>query len=84
MGGIMSQTQTPPMTLKEKLAIGVKCAELEKEGKFEEAKRVWKQIPLSPHMAEWAKSHIGADFLIQYGWNLSEAETEFGKDWLTR
>jgi len=25
---------------------------------------------------------VGADFLVQSGWNLSEAEAEFGKDWL--
>jgi hypothetical protein len=39
--------------------------------------------PLPPYLAEFAKSHFGVDFLIEGGFNLSEAEEEFGKDWLT-
>jgi hypothetical protein len=78
----MPQTET--MTLHGKLQIGVKSIELEKQGKFEEAKKLRKQIPLAPHLAKFAKEKIGADFLIKYGWNLSEAEAEFGPDWLTR
>jgi hypothetical protein len=55
-----------------------------KAGKFEEAEKVRKQIPLAPHLAKVAKEKIGADFLIKYGFNLSEAEVEFGPDWLTK
>jgi hypothetical protein len=72
------------MTLHEKLQIGVKCIELEKQGKFEEAKKLERQIPLAPYLAKAAKEKIGADFLIKCGFNLSEAEAEFGPDWLTR
>jgi hypothetical protein len=76
--------QTQPMTLHEKLEIGAKCRELEKQGKFDEAQKLEKSIPLAPYLAKVAKEKIGADFLINQGFNLSEAETEFGKDWLTK
>ncbi|MDR0844130.1 MAG: hypothetical protein LBN71_02835 [Tannerella sp.] len=72
------------MTLEEKLAIGVRSIRLKKAGKLEEADRVWKQIPLSPTMAKWCKDMIGPEFLIEKGYNLSEAEHEYGQDWLTR
>jgi hypothetical protein len=72
------------MTLKEKLAIGVRSIELKKAGKLEEADRVWKQIPLAPYLAKFCKERFGPEFLIQCGYNLSEAEAEFGKDWLSR
>jgi hypothetical protein len=78
----MQQTQT--MTLHEKLALGVEAIELKKQGKFEEAMQIQKSIPLPPYLAKWAKKRIGADFLIKEGWNLSEAEAEYGKDWLTQ
>jgi hypothetical protein len=73
-----------PMTLHEKLDIGMQAIELRKAGKTEEADRVRKRIPLSPHMAKFCKEKIGPEFLIEQGFNLAEAEAEFGKDWLTR
>ncbi|GHT75931.1 hypothetical protein FACS189456_7590 [Bacteroidia bacterium] len=72
------------MTLKEKLAIRVRSIELEESGQLEEAKRVWNLVPLSPHMAKFCKEKMGVDFLIQQGYNLSKAEAEYGKDWLTK
>ncbi|GHU93228.1 hypothetical protein FACS189479_04250 [Spirochaetia bacterium] len=71
------------MTLQEKLAIGVKSLDLREAGQLEEADRVWKQIPLAPYLAKWCKDMIGPEFLIQGGYNLSEAEAEYGPDWLT-
>jgi hypothetical protein len=72
------------MTLKEKLAIGVKVAELHAAGKKEEALALDKTTPLPPYLAKIAKEKIGVDFLINGGWNLAEAEAKYGKDWLTR
>jgi hypothetical protein len=74
----------PQMTLKEKLAIGMRSIELEKQGKFEEAKRVQKQIPLAPYLAKFAKEKRGVDFLLNEGWNLTEAAEEYGSDWLSK
>jgi hypothetical protein len=72
------------MTLGEKLDLMVKSIELEKAGQLEEAEKVWSQIPIAPYLAKWAKDMMGTEFLIETGFNLSEAEMEYGKDWLTR
>jgi hypothetical protein len=58
--------------------------ELKKQGKLEEATRLRRSIPIEPWLAEWGKKYMGADFLINGGWNLSEAEEVYGKDWLSR
>ena len=76
----MSQT----MTLDEKLAISNKACLLWQAGDKEGYSRLTRTIPLPPFMAKIAKEKIGVDFLIQGGWNLSEAEAEFGPDWLDR
>jgi hypothetical protein len=39
---------------------------------------------MPPYLAKFAKNHLGADFLIKNGYNLSEAEAEFGPKWLTQ
>ncbi|MCL2006999.1 MAG: hypothetical protein FWG77_02840 [Treponema sp.] len=72
------------MTLHEKLAIGNKAIELEKQGKFEEAMKLEKSIPLPPYLAKWAIKRLGAKALLETGWNLSEAEAEYGPGWLTK
>ena len=71
-------------TLHEKLQVGMKAIEEEKKGNLEEFERITRSIPMTPYMAKFVKDYIGADFLIEGGWNLSEAEAEFGADWLTR
>jgi hypothetical protein len=72
------------MTLKEELAIEVQVAELRKAGKEAEASALHKTTPLPPYLAKILKEKVGADFLINSGWNLLEAEAKYGKDWLTR
>ena len=79
--------QSRIMTQKERAEIALKAFELKKQGKPEECKRMLKQIPLPPYLAKFAKDHIeyfGNDFFEKYGWNLSEAEAEYGPDWLSR
>ena len=76
----MSQT----MTLDEKFVVGMQAIELKKQGKFEEALELEKSIPLPPFLAKWAKKRLGAEFLIENGWNLAEADAEYGADWLTK
>ena len=76
----MPQAQT--MTLDEKLAIGIKAAELRKAGDREGALRLMKTAPMPPYIAKVMKEKMGVDFLINSGWNLSEAEAEFGQGWL--
>jgi len=69
---------------KQKAALMMKSIELRNAGKPEEAHRVICQIPLPPHLAQIFKKTWGANFLIESGYNLSEAEAEFGQDWLAR
>ena len=72
------------MTLDEKLAISMKACILSQKGDSEGFQRVIKTAPMPPYLAKIAKETMGADFLIQGGWNLSEAEAEFGHDWLSK
>ena len=79
---LMPQAQT--MTLDEKLALSGKLLELRKAGDNEGASRLIRSMPMPPYLAKVAKEKIGVDFLINGGWNLSEAEAEFGSDWLVK
>ena len=72
------------MTLDEKLAIACKAAALHDAGDKEGFSRLIRTAPMPPYLAKVAKEKIGVDFLINGGWNLSEAEAEFGSDWLTK
>ena len=79
--------QTHIMTQKERADIALKAHELEKQGKPEEAEKMYRQIPLSPYMAKFIKEHFeyfGEDFFEKYGWNLTEADAVYGSDWLSR
>ena len=73
-------------TLHEKLQVGAKAIEQKRQGKIgeEEHIRIIKSIPMTPYLAKIAKEYFGADYLINSGWNLSEADAEYGSDWLTR
>jgi hypothetical protein len=72
------------MSLHDKLEIGVRAIELEKQGKTEEATRLLRTKPLSPTMAQFLKKYIGPEEVIKGGWNLSEAEANFGSNWLSQ
>jgi hypothetical protein len=72
------------MTLQEKLAIRVKSIELKQQGKLDEATRLARSIPMPPWAAEWYKKYVGVEPLKDGGWNLSEAEEAFGRDWLAK
>jgi hypothetical protein len=78
----MPQAQT--MTLDEKLAISCKAAELRKAGDEEGASRLLRTAPMPPYLAKIYKEKVGVKQLIESGWNLSEAEAEFGPDWLNK
>jgi len=78
----MPQAQT--MTIDEKLAIGCKAAELSEAGDEEGYDRLMRSVPMPPYLAKIMKEKMGVDYLINGGWNLSEAEAEFGNNWLNR
>jgi hypothetical protein len=72
------------MTAQERMEIADKSAELRMAGKDAEATAVFKQIPLPPSTARIWKKYVGAESLKTSGWNLSDAEAAFGKDWLDK
>jgi len=72
------------VTLDEKLAISNKALDLLDAGDREGYSRLTRSIPMPPYLAKVFKEKVGADFLIDGGWNLSEAEAEFGPGWLTQ
>ncbi|MDR2971663.1 MAG: hypothetical protein LBU83_07040 [Bacteroidales bacterium] len=72
------------MTLDEKLAISNKACEFARAGDEENYIRITKTIPLPPYLAKVIKEKVGPEYLIKSGWNLSEAEAEFGHNWLSR
>jgi hypothetical protein len=70
------------MTLDEKLAISNKAFTLLEAGDKEGFSRLIRTAPMPPFLAKVMKEKMGVDYLINGGWNLSEAEAEFGTDWL--
>ena len=78
----MSKVET--MSISEKLAISNKAIALKKAGDLEGADRLLKTVPLPPHLAKVMKEKQGLDVLLNSGWNLSEAEAEFGAEWLRK
>jgi len=78
----MPQAQT--MTLDEKLALSNKACMLSQAGDEEGASRLIRSIPMPPYLAKVYKEKVGVKELIESGWNLSEAEAEFGENWLSQ
>ena len=72
------------MTLDEKLDITLRAFALKDTGDEEGFSRLLRTAPLPPYLAKIYKEKIGVEQLLKSGWNLSEAEAEFGPDWLTR
>ncbi|MDR0637402.1 MAG: hypothetical protein LBG27_00610 [Spirochaetaceae bacterium] len=72
------------LTEREKADISMQVFALEDAGRKAEADVLVKTLPLPPYLAKIMKEKIGADYLIESGWNLAEAEAAFGSDWLTR
>jgi hypothetical protein len=78
----MSQKQT--MTTEERLDVMMKAHEYLEAGNKAESQRLVLGLPMPPYLAELYKDCLGADFLIKGGYNLSDAEAEFGPDWLAK
>ena len=72
------------MTLDEKLDIACRAAALRQSGDEEGASRLIRTAPMPSYLAKIYKEKVGVEELIKGGWNLSEAEVEFGVDWLSK
>ncbi|MDR0639854.1 MAG: hypothetical protein LBG27_13320 [Spirochaetaceae bacterium] len=75
-------TQNRLMTSEEKRDVLMRAHECLEAGNKAEAVRITLQLPMPSYLAKAVKEFSGADFLIKGGFNLSEAEAEFGPDWL--
>ena len=73
---------TQTMTLDEKLAISNKAIAMIKAGDEEEGRRLLRTAPMPPYLAKIFKEKVGVEPLLRAGYNLSEAEAEFGPNWL--
>ena len=71
------------MTLDEKLAISNRAFSMIEAGNEEEGRRLLRTAPMPPYLAKVLKDKMGIDFLIKGGFNLSEAEAEFGPNWIS-
>ena len=76
--------QSQVMSLEEQAAISLKALEFKKQGNLDEYEKTIKQLPLPPYLAKAAQKYFGADTLVKIGWNLTEAEAEFGSNWLSK
>jgi hypothetical protein len=74
------------MTLDERLAIGVECARLDREGKEKEARALAKTRPMPAYMAKILMEKVdwGKEYLQNCGGNMAEVEAKYGKNWLDR
>lgn len=72
------------LTREETLKIIQDAQAARRRGDYEEASRISKQLPLAPHLAMFLKEELGPENLITEGYDLSEAEAEYGKDWLIK
>jgi len=77
-------SQAHIMSLEEQAAISLKALEFKKQGNLDDYEKTIKQLPLPPYLAKAVKKYFGVDMLLKMGWNLSEAEAEFGVGWLSR
>ena len=74
---------TETMTIDEKLDITLRAIAMKKAGDKEGGSRLLRTAPLPPYLAKVMKETMGVDFVKKSGWNLSEAEAEFGSNWLS-
>ncbi len=72
------------MTLAEKAALLDAISDAEHAGDEDEAERLMMKLPLAPGMAKIGKEMYGREFLLENGYNLSEANAEFGDGWLDK
>ena len=73
---------TSSMSMEETRDILNQAQELRRAGKKKEAMEMAKRIPIDPEYAEDLKRLEGIKFLIDGGFNLTDAVAKFGKEWL--
>ena len=72
----------PQLSHEERLKILTDYSKAYQDGRYEDAAAIVKKMPLPAPVAKAAKETFGADVLLTGGYDLSEAEAEYGKNWL--
>jgi len=72
------------MTLDEKLDTARKAFELLDAGDREGYSRTIRTVPMPSYLAKVYKEKVGVKQLREGGWNLVEADAEFGPGWLDK
>lgn len=72
------------MSLEEKWKLLDAIHDAEQAGDRDTAYLLMMKIPLAPGMAKIGKEMYGKGFLVENGYDLSEANAEFGNGWLDR
>ncbi len=70
------------LTHEEKVAITTQAMEASRQGDREKYLEIMKPIPMAAWLALAVKEVFGAEYLE--GRNLTRAEAEYGKDWLSK
>jgi ABC-type xylose transport system substrate-binding protein len=69
------------LTLEQRIEILDKSLAASQSGNDAEALRIGQQKPLTPWIAKAVKEIFGVEYLR--GWDLSDAEAEYGQNWLS-
>ena len=72
------------LTHTQKLDILEQVLTAEEIGDEAEADRLIRLIPLPAHLAKAFKESFGKEYVLQSGYDLSEAEAQYGHGWLER
>lgn len=73
------------LTREEKIAIIQASNDAFERGDLRESGRLIKEnFPLAPYIAMALKEECGREYLLRSGWDLSQAEAQYGQGWLDR
>lgn len=72
------QATIAKLTMEEKTEIIKASLEASEAGDEEEELRLLRMLPMAPHLAMAAKEVYGVDYVKGSGWDLSDANEEFG------
>lgn len=71
-------------TREQQLDILEKALAARKRGDWKDANYWSQKIPLAPHLAMALKVTVGKNELLKMGYILTEAEKEYGQNWLDK
>ena len=83
----MARNQVKQMAVEpveDELDVLIEMLALIEQGNEDEAFKLRKKVALPHYMGEYAKKYLGLDYLKNCGWNMSEVEAVYGKEYLIR